>query len=47
MAESRAVRHARDEGRAEALRSVRVLLLEAGDMQLSGFAAAELVRRLD
>jgi hypothetical protein len=41
-AESRAVRCAREEGREEALRSVRVLLLEAGD-----FSAAELVRGLD
>jgi hypothetical protein len=36
------VRCAREEGREEALRSVRVLLLEAGD-----FSAAELVRGLD
>ena len=36
------MRCAREEGREEALRSVRVLLLEAG-----AFSAAELVRGLD
>jgi hypothetical protein len=39
---ARAARQYREEGREEALRSVRVLLLEAGD-----FTAAELVRGLD
>jgi hypothetical protein len=41
-----AVRKARKEGQEQALRMVRVVLLEAGDRSLNGFTAAELVRSL-
>jgi hypothetical protein len=43
---SREVVKAKKEGYDEALRIVRVALLENGDMPLTGFTAAEFVRRL-
>lgn len=45
-AESRAVRRAKAEGREDAMRAVRVALLEAGDTPLTGFSAAQLVSGL-
>ena len=45
-AELVAVRTARREGWDLALKTVRVTLLEAGDAPLTGFSAAELVRKI-
>ena len=43
--ESIAVKTARKEGREDAFRLVRVTLLECGDSPLTGFTAAELIRK--
>lgn len=45
-AQSRAVVVARLEGRDAALREACVMLLEVGDLQITGFKSAEMVRRL-
>lgn len=43
--ESLDVRRSRSEGITEGLRVARVALLERGDIQLTGFEAAEVVRK--
>lgn len=44
--EPRNIAKARKEARADAFRIVRVTLLEVGDKPLTGFTAAELIRKM-
>ncbi len=44
--EPRKLAQARKEGRVDAFRIVRISLLEVGDKPLTGFTAAELIRKL-
>lgn len=44
--EKLSIGNARRDGFAEGLKVARVAMLEAGDTQMTGFAAAEMVRKL-
>lgn len=46
VSEPRKVATARREGRDAALREACIMLLEVGDLQITGFKSAEMVRRL-